>query len=208
MIRPVLLIALAACLPSAELVVRDLRVGAATRPLDFDFDYSGDSTSRSGSDSFDASFGIEGGGRWSFARAGDAVGLVLGTDLLIDGWSYDGTDGLATTSLRGSAGAGWAVTDRVALTVEGGLQGGLSRMSLPSTDAAPGFSAKGFAYAYDLRLEAIWLATRRFGIAADAGWLISKHSLSGDADVTITQSGWFLGVTAVWRFTDAPPLLE
>lgn len=208
MIRSGLLLVLAACLPAAELVVRDLRVGVATRPLDFDFAYTGDAADRSGSDAFDASLGIEGGGRWSLARAGDSIGLVVGGDLLIDAWSYEGSDGLATTSLRGCIGGGWALTDRVALTLEAGLQGGLSGMSLPETDSAPGFSAKGHAIGYDLRLEAVWLATRRFGIAADAGWLIAKHTLSGDADVTLEQSGWFLGVTAVWRFTDAPPLLE
>lgn len=208
MIRSSLLLMMAVGVPASELVVRDLRLALGSVPLSFDYDYSGTSASGSGSDSFDAGLGVEVGGRWSFARPGDSWGLVVGADLLLDAASYDGSDGLATSWLRVNAGAGWAVTDRFTGFAEVGLQYGLSALSLPSTEAASSFSADGTALGYDVRLGGTWLPTRRFGVGGYAGWLISSHDLSGDADVTLDQSGWFVGLELVWRFTDAPSRLE
>lgn len=203
-----LLLLVCAALPAAELVVRDLRLGIGTRPIAFDYAYTGVLTSSDGSDGFEAALGLEGGGRWSFARPGDALGLVVGADLALDAWSYGGAEGLATTWLRLSAGPGYALNDRLTLTAELGLQYGLSALALPATDSAPDFAATGTAMGYDLRVGGNWLATRRFGLGLFAGWLIASHDLSGDADLTIEQSGWFAGLEAVWRFTDAPPRLE
>ncbi len=203
-----LLLLVCAAVPAAELVVRDFRLGVGTRPLEFDYAYTGVLTSSNGTDGFDAALGLEAGGRWSFARAGDALGLVVGADLALDGWSYDGADGLASTWLRLSAGPGFALNDRVTLAAELGVQYGLSALTLPATASAPDFAASGTAMGYDLRVGGNWLVTRRFGIGLFAGWLIASHDLSGDADLTIDQSGWFAGLEAVWRFTDAPPRLE
>lgn len=209
MMRPAgLLLIVCAAVPAAELVVRDFRLGAGTRPLDFDFDYTGVLISSSGSDGFDAALGIEAGGRWSFARPGDALGLLVGADLALDGWSYGGSDGLATSWLRLCAGPGFALNDRVTLSAEIGVQYGMSALALPETTSAPEFAASGSAMGYDVRVGGNWLATRRFGVGLFAGWLIASHDLSGDADLTIDQSGWFAGLEAVWRFTDAPPRLE
>jgi len=208
MIRPLCLAALAALLPAAELVMRDLRLGLGTRPTDFDFTYSSPNTSGSGSDGFDAGLGIEVGGRWSFARVGDPLGLVVGADLMVDGLGYGGGDGLATTWLRLGAGPGWAFADSWTLSAEAGVQYGQSVLALPATQAAPEFSASGTSTGYDLRLNLGWMATRRFGLSACAGWLISSHSLDGDASITIDQSGWFVGAAAVWRFSDVPERLE
>jgi len=203
-----LLLLVCAAVPAAELVVRDFRLGVGTRPLEFDYAYTGVLTSSNGTDGFDAALGLEAGGRWSFARAGDALGLVVGADLALDGWSYDGADGLASTWLRLSAGPGFALNDRVTLAAELGVQYGLSALTLPATASAPDFAASGTAVGYDLRVGGNWLVTRRFGVGLFAGWLIASHDLSGDADLTIDQSGWFAGLEAVWRFTDAPPRLE
>lgn len=210
MIRTVALLAFAFALPlpAAELVVRDIRLGAATRPFDFDFSYTGIATSADGSDAFEGGLGLEAGGRWSFARAGDAIGLVVGTDIMLDALSYGGGDGLATSWLRLCAGPAIAIGDDWTLAACAGAQYGVSALSLPATAAAPDFSANGTATGYDLRIEATWMATRRFGLGAVAGWLIASHDLSGDADITVEQSGWFAGLAAVWRFADAPPRLE
>lgn len=208
MIRPSLLLMIAVGLPAAELVVRDIRLSLGTVPLSFDFDYSGASASGSGSDTFDAGLGLEVGGRWSFARPGDSIGVVVGADLLLDAASYDGTDGLATSWLRLSGGPGWAISDRVTGFAELGFQYGLSTLSLPTTTSANSFTADGTAIGYDLRVGAIWLPTRRFGLGGYAGWLIASHDLTGDANLTLKQSGWFVGLELVWRFTDAPSRLE
>jgi hypothetical protein len=208
MIRPGLLFAVCLALPAAELVVRDVRLGLGSRPLDFDYAYTGTLKSSAGTDGFDGGLGLEVGGRWSWARPGDAIGVIAGADLILDALSYGGSDGLATTWGRVSGGAGWAVTDRATLTAEVGLQYGVAALSLPATAAAPAFEATGTAMGYDLRVGGTWLATRSFGLGAHAGWLISSHDLSGDADLTIDQAGWFAGLEAVWRFSDAPPRLE
>lgn len=195
-------------LPAAELVVRDIRAAAGSRPTDFDFTVTTPTVSGSGSDAFEGGLGLELGGRWSWARPGDALGVIAGADLILDAQSYGGSDGLATTWARACGGAGWALTDRVTLSAEVGLQYGISALSLPATTAAPAFDATGTAMGYDARVGGTWLATRSFGLGAHAGWLIASHDLSGDADLTIDQAGWFAGLELVWRFTDAPPRLE
>jgi hypothetical protein len=196
-------------LDAAELVIRDLRLSAGTLPASFDYALSAPTVDASGTDAFEAALGLEAGGRWSFARAGDPLGLVVGGDLLLDGSSYQGSDGLATTAARLSAGLGWALNDRLTTTAEVGYMYGVSALSLPDTVTAPAFSATGTMSGYDLRVGGTWLATRRFGIGGYLGWLVSSHDLSGD-DITLTidQSGWFVGLEAVWRFTDAPTTLE
>lgn len=208
MIRLTCLLAIASLAPAAELVVHDLRLGIGGRPLAFDYTFTAPTVSESGTDAFDAGLGFEVGGRWSFARAGDAFGLVVGADGILDGLSYSGGDGLATTWLRLSAGPGWAVADSWTLVAELGAQYGFSALSLPATDSAPAFNATGTGVGYDLRVGGSWLATRRFGVGAHVGWLMASYDLSGDADMTIDQSGWFVGLEAIWRFADAPPRLE
>jgi hypothetical protein len=206
--RAMALAAIVAGCGAAELVVRDLRLAVGGRPSEFDFTYAGSGANASGSDSFEGGLGLELGGRWSWARPGDALGVVAGADLIVDAQSYGGSDGLATTWGRASGGAGWALDDRTTLTAEVGLQYGVSALSLPGTASAPAFEATGTAMGYDLRVGATWLATRSFGFGVHAGWLIASHDLSGDAEVTIDQAGLFVGLELVWRFTDAPPRLE
>ncbi len=203
-----LTIILVASSMAAELVVRDVRIGLGGRPLAFDYTVSAPTVNTSGSDAFDAGLGLEAGGRWSFSRAGDAIGVVVGGDAMLDGLSYGGGDGLATTWLRLSAGPGWAFADGWDVVAEFGAQYGMSALSLPQSGAAPEFEASGSALGYDLRFNLTWMATRRFGVSLNAGWMMASHDLSGDAAVTIDQSSWFSGLAAVWRFTDAPARLE
>jgi len=205
----VLALTLAApALTSAELVVRDLRASAGVRPTAFDFTLATPTVQASGTDGFDAAIGLELGGRWSFSRPGDAIGLVVGLDGILDGYSYGGGDGLATTWLRVSAGPGWAITDRWTLTGEVGAMYGVSAITLPPTTTSSDFSATGTATGYDVRLETNWLLTRQLALGAYVGYMMASHDLSGDAAMTIDQSGMVGGLELIWRFTDAPPRLE
>jgi hypothetical protein len=208
-IRPVTaLILLASTSVAAELVVRDIRASAGSRPTDFDFTLTTPTVSASGSDGFEAGLGLELGGRWSFSRPGDAVGLVVGLDGMLDGYSYGGGDGLATTWLRLSAGPGWAITDRWTLLGEVGAMYGVSAIALPPTVSSGDFSATGTATGYDIRVSSNWLLTRQFAIGAYVGYMTATHDLSGDAEMSVEQSGLTGGLELVWRFTDAPPRLE
>lgn len=194
---------------AAELVVRDLRLGLAMRPVGFDYTFTAPTVDDSGSDAFDAGMGFEVGGRWSFARPGDALGLIVGVDGLLDGLSYGGGDGLATTWGRLCIGPAWAVADRWTIAAEVGYQYGISAISLPETAGAEAFEASGTASGYDLRLTATWLMSSTFGVGVNAGWLMATYELSDDAvDLSVEQANWFAGVEVVWRFTDAPPRLE
>jgi hypothetical protein len=202
------LILLACSGTAAELVVRDIRASAGIRPTAFDFTLATPTLQASGTDSFDAGIGLELGGRWSFSRPGDAVGLVVGIDGMLDGYSYGGGDGLATTWLRVSAGPGWAITDRWTLTGEVGAMYGVSAIALPPTTSSSDFSATGTATGYDVRLVTSWLLTRQFAVGAYVGYMMASHDLSGDAAMTVDQSGMVGGLELIWRFTDAPPRLE
>lgn len=196
-------------LPAAELVVRDLRLGLVNRPGDFEFEMDTSTVDSSGEDAFEGGLSLEVGGRWSITRTGDAIGFVGGLDLVADRQSYGGSDGLSTLWGRASLGVGWAITDRITLLGEGMFAYGLSDLRLPATSQAAAFTADGTAIAYEGRLSATWQFTRSFGAGLAAGWLVASHDLSGDdADLTLDQNGWYAGLIATWRFSDAPPALE
>lgn len=198
-----------ATLPAAELAIRDVHLGLSNRPSNFDFELKSSTADVSGSDAFDGGLSLEVGGRWSFTRTGDSIGLVAGVDLAADAQSYGGGDGLSTLWGRGALGAGWAVTDRVTLIGEGLVGYGLSTLSLPATSQTAAFSADGNATSYEARVTGLWQFTRSFGAGLSAGWLVASHDLTSDgADLTLDQNGWYIGLTASWRISDAPPALE
>lgn len=209
MIRPTLILLAITAMPAAELVVRDLRLGMATRLLAFDFTTESRAGQRSGVDAFQAGLGLELGGRWSYARAGDAVGLVVGADVMLDAWTNEGGGGMAATWLRASVGPAWAISDDWTMMAEIGMLYGASGIKLPATTQTPEFTATGTASGYDLRIKADWLASRSFGIGGHVGWQLTSHDLKGDSvDLTIKQAGLFFGLEAIWRFSDVPSRLE
>jgi len=197
------------CAASAELAMRDIRLGIVTRPAAFDFTLETPLTSRSGSDAFDGGLSLDGGVRWSFARTGDSLGLVLGADLAFDGQTYDNADGLTSAWGKASAGLGWAITDRLTLLGEGLAGFGLSTLKLPATPAAPAFTADGTAVAYEARVSGLWQFTRDFNAGLMVGWLVASHDLSGDdSTLKLDQSGWYAGLVFAWRLSDTPAPLE
>lgn len=210
MIRPTLLSCLLlSSAAAAELVVRDLRLGVATRPTEFDFTITSPVQQVDGSDAFDGGLVLEGGIRWSFAQAGDRLGLVAGADLAFEGQSYDGGDGLNAILAKAAAGVGWAATDRLTVLGEGLIGYGLSTLALPATNAAAAYEADGTTLAYEIRFTGTWQFTRGFNAGLMAGWLIAEHDLSGDdSDIVLEQSGWYAGLVMSWRLDDTPTSLE
>jgi hypothetical protein len=196
-------------LPAAELAVSDLRVGLATRPTAFDYTVTWPTGEATGSDGFAAAFGLELGGRYAIARAGDSLGLILGLDLASDAYGYEGGGSLAAMSLRPAAGLGWALSDSLTSSLEAGWWYGRSTLNLPEMDSAPAFDASGSLSGWDLRLGLDGTLTRQLVLGGFVGMQSVSHSLTGgDSSITMDQSGWYAGLELRWRFSDAPPALE
>ena len=198
--------------PSAELVVRDFHLGASTRPLSFSYEFATPTKTTSGDDRFQNGIAFDAGGRWSLTRAGDRLGLVVGFDGIADYATYGTTntdDGLSSFSGRGSLGLGWAITDRLTTVIEGGGRYGISTIALSSTATTPSINATGTANGYDIRWDTTWFLTRRFGLGLTAAWIITHHQMTdGDTTLNLNQSGWAVGLQAVWKFSDTPPRIE
>ncbi|HAT09939.1 MAG TPA: hypothetical protein DCS97_04960 [Planctomycetes bacterium] len=209
MIRPIACLLALSAATAAELAVRDIHLGVASRPGDFDYELTSSTGRVSGADTFDAGASLELGARWSFSGTGDSVGLIAGADLAIDRLDYDGGDGLSVMWGKVAGGLAWALHDRVTLSGEVLAGYGLSSLTLPGSSTAPAFSADGSGTAYEARLGAIYQLTRKVGLGLSAGWQVAAHDLSGDGvDVTLEQSGWYLAFQVAWRMDDAPPALE
>jgi hypothetical protein len=209
MMRTVIIMACGCVLlPGSELVIRDLRLGVGARSTAFDYTVHGTTVDGSGKDNFDGGWALEGGGRWSLARSGSAVGLVLGGDIIIEALPYGG-GGMGTSWLHAMAGGGWAVDDRWTLVAGVGAQIGASTFDHGSDAHQNASTQTGTAMGYDLRLEATCQVTRRLGIGGHIGWLMAKHRLADDRlDTSVERSGWVAGVQVVWRFSNAPTRLE
>jgi len=195
-------------LSAYELVVRDFRIALGTGGTDFDYDISGSTVAASGSDTFDSALSLDFGGRWSFARPGDALGLVVGADL---GWESlgFGSGSLQTLRAHGSAGLGWAVSDFWTVTGELGLLYGRSTWEVPASVGAERYTADGDALGYDLRVDATWRLSKRLGVGGFLGWQIMEHEVeSKGVTSTLDRSGWIAGVLVFWRFSNAPPTLQ
>lgn len=209
MLRAGLCLLLLATASTQEVVVRDLRLGLASRPVGFDYTESSPTATRSGSDAFDAGVGLEAGMRWSWIRSGDRVGLLFGGDVCLDGYSYGGDSEMAGQGLRLCLGAAAAIDDRWTAALEFGWIRGRSQLSVAGNSSLPPLDADGTASGWDIRLTAERMLRRRIGLGAMLGWGAVTHDLSaGTTKLSLDQSGWFLGFEVRWRFHDRPPLLD
>lgn len=209
MLRSALCLLVLVAASAQEVVVRDLRLGLASRPVGFDYTESSPTATRSGSDAFDAGIGIEAGMRWSVIRSGDRVGLLLGGDVRLDGYSYGGDSEMSGQGLRLCLGAAAAIDDRWTTALELGWIRGRSQLSIAGNSSLPPLDADGTASGWDIRLTAERMLNRRVGLGAMLGWGTVTHELTADStSLDLDQSGWFLGFEVRWRFHDRPPLLD
>lgn len=209
------LLALAVCataapsVPAAELVVRDLQLSLSVLPSGFSYALTSPTVSGAGDDSFASGTELSFGGRYALARPGDSLGLVLGGDLITDAWTYAGGGSLVANGLRASAGLGWAMSDGWTLLLEPGIRYGMSTFDLPASAIAPDYSATGSFSGYDARVTALWRMSDGLLLEGHGGWLSVQHSAtSGDIEQTIDQSGLYVGIGMVWRWSSAPPRIE
>ena len=204
-----ILLATVALLPAAELVVRDLNLSLSVLPTAFDYTLTSPTVSRSGSDAFASGTELAFGGRYALARPGDALGLVVGAEVFSDTWTYGSSGYLFAGGLRVSAGLGWAITDNWTLLAEPGVRYGVSSFSSPSSATGPAYTASGSFSGYDGRVAVLWQVANGLLIDAHGGWLSASHDQSGDnIKQTIDQSGLYVGLGVVWRWSTAPTRIE
>lgn len=209
-IRAVLL-AVGACAaaPAAELVVKDLGFSIAALPTAFDYELESPTLSRSGSDSFASGTELALGGRYGFARPGDALGLVVGADLLTDTWTYDGDGVLGSVGVRLCAGLGWAITDDWTLLAEPGMRYGASTIDLPGSASSEDFAGSGTSSGFDAKITVLWQLRPGLLLTAHGGWMSVTHELSDDdIDLSLDQTGLVVGLGMAWRWSTAPPRIE
>jgi len=207
--RASLLLLLGACLPAAELVIRDVGVSLGTAPSEFSYDIDNSAGSRSGDDSFDTMFELEGTGRYSFAGTGESWGLVAGGGLAVQRAGYAQGGGWLATEVRGSLGVGWAVNDRLTLIGEGVFGIGIATLHIDGGDAFPESRLSGRVLAPGARAVALWTFSEQWYGSLSAGMTQTRGTLSGDgSDLTLTSTGFTGAIGIVWRFSARPALLE
>lgn len=213
LVRPLLVIAFATTgADAAELVVRDLHATFSLRPRNYDFTLDAGTSQLAGSDSFDSATGLDTGVRWSWTRPGDAIGLVVGVDLALQGLT-DSEGSLGSFGLRPVAGVGWAANDRWEFSALVGYTVALAQLDLDASNAAPALDADGDYRALDLTLNVGWRLTSEWLLTGHLGYLMGSYDLDGEAGsqptaVAIDLDGFMLGFGVMWRWSTAPVRLE
>lgn len=197
---------------AAELVVRDLHATFSLRPRTYDFTLDAGTSQLAGSDGFDSATGLDTGVRWSWTRPGDAIGLVVGVDLALQGLTDD-QGSLGSFGLRPVAGVGWAATDRWEFSTLLGYTVALAQLDLDASNAAPALDADGDYRAFDITVNAAWRLTSEWLLTGHLGYLTGSHDLDGEAGgqpaaVTMDLDGFMLGFGVMWRWSTAPVRLE
>ncbi len=207
--RPLLLVTRMAALPAAELVMRDIGVGVVLPPTDFTYDVTSDAGDRSGNDSFDSAYGIDLHGRYSLARTGDSIGLVLGAALGAEKADYSAGGTWTEFSASGLVGCGWALSDRWILLGEAQLGLGLGQFDLDASSAAPALSVSGPLIIGGIQASGRFALTESVILGVGVGWQQTIAPLSGDGvDMILKISGTTAFLSLDWRLSDRPFLLE
>ena len=195
--------------PAAELVMRDIGVGVVQLPTDFSYDVSAPAGDRSGNDSFDSAYGIDVHGRYSMARTGDSIGLVLGGALGAEQATYAPGGAWTAFTATGLAGCGWALTDRIILLGEAQLGLGLGKLDIDGSTAANAIAVSGPLVRGGLQASGRFALTESLIIGLGVGWQQTMAQLSGDGvDTTLKISGTSAFLSLDWRLSDRPFLLE
>lgn len=200
---------LSSVVPAAELVMRDIGVGVVQLPTDFSYDVSAPAGNRSGDDTFDSAYGIDVHGRYSMARTGDSLGLVLGGALGAEQAAYAPGGAWTAFTATGLAGCGWAITDRIILLGEAQVGLGLGQLEIDGSAAANSISVSGPLVRGGVQASGRFALTESVIIGLGVGWLQTMAPLSGDGvDTTLKISGTSAFLSLDWRLSDRPFLLE
>jgi len=194
------LAALVSGIDAAELVMRDIYLDIELPPTSFSYTLTTPDNDRTGSDSFDSAYGVNIGGRWSFAGPGQSHGPVVGAELIAAQYSYAAGSG-SSYGLRAIGGYAYAWSDRWTFSGEAVI--GFGQFSLDITDAAsfPDFSASGTYLSYGARLSVNFALSDRALIDLRIGYDLLSTQLSGDdVDLDLSTSGLVGAIGFTWRF--------
>lgn len=193
-----------------ELVVRDIGVALEYVPASFDYSLSGGGINSSGSDGFDAGYGVAFRGLYSFTKAGQRHGPVAEIGLGFATYTYESSASMFAFGGTIAGGYGFALLDRWDLhgLLRVGL--GVTTLDFDDSEAFGAFSAKGAYLSYGLVGGASYRITDRWIARAELGYALTSTALDGDGDVEIE-----LDLTTVsfalalyWRATNTPWRLD
>ena len=209
MLRHLFVLTVSGCLPAAELVIRDVGLAVGVAPSSFTYDLSNDAGSRSGNDSLGTNIQLEGHGRYSLAGTGESWGVVVGGGLAMERAAYASGGGWLASEVRGLAGLGWAINDRLTLLGEAELGLGYGTLQIDGGSAFPGTRFSGRLLSPGARVVALMTLSEKWYTSLSLGWRQTRGSFTGDStDLSLTMSGFTAAVGFEWRLSASPALLE
>lgn len=194
-------------LDAAEQEVRDWRLLAEVRPAPLSFAWDDRLGGADGAGSFDRTWAVGAGLRWGWGRSGSPGRWLLGGEALLLSETSDGLEGHGIL-LRGEGGYGYALGERLLLTVLPMAGGGPLRLVYESP-ATGRVSLSGHALEAGLRLGLRWSLAPDWSLAAEAGWLWWRQR-AADAEGTLAMWGHgpIGGLSLVWTAEARPRSLE
>jgi hypothetical protein len=208
--RAAITLTVAAAMPAAELVIRDLSLGLESLPTAFAYEVKDPVSRRSGNDAFTSAYGLMLGGTYSFTGPGQEYGPLAAIDLNYSTYGYpDGSMG--AYGLRLGGGYGWAVNDQVQVSALVRFGAGMANLDFPTNSMFNSFSAGGIYIAYGLDLRASYVLTDHILITGEAGYLSSNFALRSsaqDVDVVLKPAGFRLGLGVSYRLSVMPWRLD
>jgi hypothetical protein len=206
-VRFALLIALAAAIPSAEVVRRDLQFSLGSAATDFDYTITSPGGTFTGSDGFDMAWQSRLGARWAFTAPGWRVAPVVGADLRYRSADYASGGGLTAMGLGATGGVAWAINDRWSTDLELGLSFEQADLTI---DGGSGLSGSGDLTGTEVRARVLYLLDRTWSVGLELGWEASSGTFAGDGDreIAMDLAGWTAGLLLTWRTSMRPAGLE
>lgn len=194
-------------LAASEQPLRDLRLVAEVRPVDYAYTWTVDGVRRQGDDSDDRAVALGAGLRWGWGEAGSAQQVFAGGELLAVDTAF-GTGGRRGGIGRGEAGWAWSPGSRALLTVGLVGGGGWSTYALPG-GAVGGRTLSGPTIEGGLRTGLRWRLDATWSLSGEAGWLVERERYAGDgARLDLTRSGPWLGLSLAWTLGGLPRRID
>lgn len=205
--RTSVLLVLALAAGAAEPRLADLRLIVEQRPTSASFSWQDAGGGADGTVDFTQALGLGIGARWGWGQPGMPWKLVAGVEAVMVRESFVGGERTASL-LRLEAAYAHALTDDWLLVVGPVAGGGPSRTRLDGGAIRP-LELDGTLREAGLRAGLRWSLSRRWSLAADAGWLAGVDHASGDgASLDWRRSGPWAGLELAFTLDPRARRLE